>query len=81
MQRALVDARSKDEPLRLAALKLLGAALSSATVAEAWGPRPDELAQLVMRQLSGMQTIDESSSVRQLAHELLRTAFTTLPTN
>lgn len=75
MQRALADMRSRNESVRIAAVKLLGAALSSATEAEAWGPRPNEQVQLVMRQLAGMETIDESASVRELAHKLLCTAF------
>mmetsp|Transcript_8103 Transcript_8103/g.21011 ORF Transcript_8103/g.21011 Transcript_8103/m.21011 type:complete len:80 (+) Transcript_8103:1-240(+) len=75
MQRALADAKGKDASVRLAALKLLGATLSSATSAEAWGPQPDEMVQAVMRQLAGMQTIDESAEVRQLAHKLAETAF------
>ena len=75
MQRALVDARSKEAGVRLAALKLLGAALSSATSTEAWGPNPDEMVQQVVRQLSGMQGIDESAEVRRLALKLSQTAF------
>jgi len=33
------------------------------------------MVQAVMRQLAGMQTIDESAEVRQLAHKLAETAF------
>ena len=69
------EQREGDHEARLAALKLLGAALSSATSAEAWGPRPDEMVQRVVRQLAGMQSIDESADVRSLAHKLSQTAF------
>ena len=52
-----------------------GAALSSATSTKAWGVNPDEMVQQVVRQLAGMQAIDESSEVRRLALSLSKTAF------
>lgn len=77
MQRALSDSSSSSPSDRIAALKLLGVALSGATCVEAWGPRPDEFVQKVMKQLASMETIDESPGVRQLAHKLMSTAFAT----
>mmetsp|Transcript_9912 Transcript_9912/g.23962 ORF Transcript_9912/g.23962 Transcript_9912/m.23962 type:complete len:82 (-) Transcript_9912:67-312(-) len=76
MQRALTDARSSAEKVRVAALKLLGASLTCATTIDAWGPNPDEMVRQVMSQLAGIETIDASPAVRQLAAQLMQTAFT-----
>ena len=75
LTRALSEARSRDEAVRLAALKLVGIVLSAATSVEAWGPDPDGQLREVMALLESVRNMDESREVRHLAHSLSTTAF------